>query len=194
MSLSIQKCVVIEHGHPDPGYGLDGMTLSIAQFTRDVGVIVSPDLDFSEHIHVAAKTASNLVSTIFRWLVVTALDLFIRLFNTIVIPEVLYAVPIWNSHLRKYRNDCLRDRSPLFYDSFRVISGFPSPPFLGDTRSSMLFVRALEEFDIWKKSHTGKSSGQGANPKWRRPGVVHEGITNARSVPLPVDFCVERST
>lgn len=80
------------------------MALLNAQFTRVLGVIVSPDLAFSEHIHVAVESAGILVSSIFRCLAVTTPDLYVRLLNTIVIPEQLYAVLIWNPQLQKHGN------------------------------------------------------------------------------------------
>lgn len=100
MSISIQKCVVLKHGHPDLDYALHGMTLPTAQFTLGLGVIVFPDLDFGGYIHAVAISAGILVSTIFRCLAATAPDSCIQLFNTIVILKVLYAVPIWNPRLQ----------------------------------------------------------------------------------------------
>ena len=66
MLLSPSKCVVMKHGSHHYDYFLGGKALPSADITRDLGILISPSLDFSEHLSQVIKSASIMIGTIFR--------------------------------------------------------------------------------------------------------------------------------
>lgn len=111
MTLSVGKCVVLQYGNLDCCYYLEGNQLPIMDNTRDLGVIISPKLDFSSHIIETVKSANSIVNTIFRSFVVRKPEVYIQLYNSLVVSKFLYCAPVWfpaTCKQRKMINDVQR--------------------------------------------------------------------------------------
>ena len=103
MLLSPTKCVVLKYGHPEVNYTLNGSVLSTSEFTRDLGIIMSPRLDFSNHIAHIIKSASVMINTIFRCFTITDPFVYIHLFKSLIITKFLYCAPVWKPYLSKHK-------------------------------------------------------------------------------------------
>lgn len=83
---------------------INGAELPSEIVVRDLGVLVSADLDFSTHIERLIKSASLLINTIFRCFAIKDPDVYIRLYRSLVLSKILYCSPVWEPYLKKHRN------------------------------------------------------------------------------------------
>ena len=102
MLLSPSKCVVLKHGFNYLDYFLSGSVLPSSTITRDLGVLVSPSLDFSDHISQTIRSASIMIGTIFRCFSTKSPFVYIHLYKSLVITKFIYCAPVWKPHLRKH--------------------------------------------------------------------------------------------
>lgn len=102
MFLSSEKTVVLKNGRDDIDYEIDGTTLTSVKVAKDLGVLMSADLNFAEHIGTTVRKCLILINMIFRCLSVRKPDVYIRLFQAIIIPKLTYCSPIWRPYLVKH--------------------------------------------------------------------------------------------
>lgn len=102
MKISIPKCVVVSSGPAPNDYKLNGELIPVKDSVRDLGVFVTPELDFSEHISRVVKSASLICNMIFRCFIIKKSDFYVTLYNSLVIPRFQYCCVIWRPHLRKH--------------------------------------------------------------------------------------------
>ena len=102
MSLSIAKCVVLKYGVSHFNYHINGTEIPTVDETRDLGIQMTANLDFSRHIPMATRSAGTLINSLFRCFITQKPEMNIHLYKTIVLPKLLYGSPIWSPHLAKH--------------------------------------------------------------------------------------------
>ena len=107
MELSPSNTVVLAYSpraatSPPPTYILDGIVLPIEDSVRDVGVIVTPNLDFGEHVSGVTAFARQLINCIFRCSIVKNPEFYKRLYVSLVVSELLYCCPVWLPYKQKH--------------------------------------------------------------------------------------------
>lgn len=102
MLIAADKCVVMKYKASDTKYVYNGTLIPEKSETRDLGVIVSPQLDFRSHLTATLKSITALVNTIFRCFSVKRTEFYVRLYKTLVIPRLLYCCEVWRPYHKKY--------------------------------------------------------------------------------------------
>jgi hypothetical protein len=103
MPLSVAKCAVMHYGPNNPRhqYVVHGAeTLPAADHFKDLGVIMAADGTFSDHVATVAAKGRRLAGLCMRKMVTRKPDFMMRVFNTYVLPSMLYASSIWSPRLR----------------------------------------------------------------------------------------------
>lgn len=65
-------------------------------------MIVTGDLNFSQHILDITNSARKIVNCIFRCFVVRNPEFYIRLYVSLVVSRLLYCCPVWLPHKKKH--------------------------------------------------------------------------------------------
>ena len=103
MILSPSKCQVLKYGNIEANYVLNGEALPVSAVTRDLGINISPQLDFCVHIAQTVRSASVLINTLFRCFTVRTPSVYIHLYKSLILSKFIYCAPIWKPYLRKHR-------------------------------------------------------------------------------------------
>nr|CAD2196648.1 unnamed protein product [Meloidogyne enterolobii] len=104
LKLAIKKCqtLYLGNGNDKNEYFIDGISIdSKNEVVRDLGILFSPSLKFSEHIEFIANKASKIMYNLLKTLKTKNPKILIHMFNTYVRPGLEFASPIWNPYLRK---------------------------------------------------------------------------------------------
>ena len=92
-------------------YLLDKPLKDVKNF-KDLGVTISKDLSWDNHISITVNKANNLLGLIKRFVGTTKVNVFSTLYLSLVQPILKYAVPVW--FLRILRPSCVnKSESPL---------------------------------------------------------------------------------
>ena len=102
MTISTQKCSVLNYGPFEANYHIKGEALPVNDTVRDLGVAISANLDFSAHIVTNTTAARRTISTLFRCSAVKNPSVYVRLYNAIVVPRLLYCAPVWRPFHEKH--------------------------------------------------------------------------------------------
>ena len=87
LDISFQKCSVVQIGNPsDSTYTIDGTILHTNRTQRDLGVVVSGDLRFGEHISEICIKANRISNLILRTFDTLSYAPYIRLFCSVARP------------------------------------------------------------------------------------------------------------
>ena len=101
MVISVPKCAVLSSfGQPCNLY-LTGSLIPVVKVYKDLGVLMTPSLDFSDHISHVVKNASRVCSLIFRSFVIKRPQFYIRLYKSLVEPILTYCSTVWSPHKAK---------------------------------------------------------------------------------------------
>lgn len=92
------------HGNRHYDYKIGNTSLKSESVIRDLGVLVTPSLKYSEHVADVVSRASRRYNWLLRSFNVKNVDLYMKLFNTYVMPIVSYASPVWYPRLLKDQN------------------------------------------------------------------------------------------
>ena len=102
------KCAVVHMGkrNPNTTYTIrkpDGrqVELQSSEGERDLGVTVDNKLEFSEHIRVATAKANRVIGMLKNAFVCRDVDIWKKLYVSLVRPHVEYAVSVWKPRLRR---------------------------------------------------------------------------------------------
>lgn len=68
---------------------------------RDLGIIISSDLSWSEHINSIAAKANKILGMLKRTFISRDSDLWKYLYTSLVRPHLEYAAQVWNPHLKR---------------------------------------------------------------------------------------------
>ena len=74
----------------------DGTLISVKDQTRDLGVTMSADATFKEHIHKMTQSANNMCSWILRTFQSRSPELMLTLWKSLVLPILDYCSQLWS--------------------------------------------------------------------------------------------------
>ncbi|KAF8353767.1 hypothetical protein PRIPAC_95390 [Pristionchus pacificus] len=91
---------VISHNIPRKQYHINGIPLALPpakkMFVKDLGVLFSPSLAFSDHITKAISKARSLTNLLFKSFRSTSPIVYMKAFTTFILPHLEYGSIIWN--------------------------------------------------------------------------------------------------
>jgi ribonuclease P/MRP protein subunit RPP40 len=99
MELSIGKCSVLHLGLQAGNYTIDGNVLPMTSVMKDLGVLMSPSMRYTEHITEVAKKATRLCNMISRAFDCRIPSVYVTLYQTIVLPVLMYCSEVWSPTL-----------------------------------------------------------------------------------------------
>lgn len=102
MMISIPKCAILSSKKQCFAYKLDNQDIPYTLSIRDLGVMVTPSLDFDLHITQTIKSANAVMNTVFRCFVVKKPEFYLHLFSSLVLPKFLYCCEVWRPFLNKH--------------------------------------------------------------------------------------------
>ncbi len=103
LTLALDKTVVMHLGYSNPrfNYSVQQANLAITESARDLGVLFSSNLKFSEHIAGICKRAFCRTNLIFLAFYSRKPSFLVQMFKTFVRPILEYASPVWSPYLKK---------------------------------------------------------------------------------------------
>jgi len=99
MEISVPKCACLKVGRGDFVYTLNGEIIPEVRTVRDLGVLVSNDLKFREHVAQVSRSASVICNLALRSFIVNKPEFYIKIYNALIIPKLLYCSAIWSPSL-----------------------------------------------------------------------------------------------
>jgi len=103
MPFNVAKCKVMHIGNNNPNhrYTMAGQALESTAAERDVGVQITPKMNWSEQCAKAAATGSRVLGQICRAFSYRDKRTFIRLYKSYVRPHLEFSSPAWNPWLAR---------------------------------------------------------------------------------------------
>ena len=103
MDFNIKKCKVLHAGHSNKNfnYEIQGEWLDSVENEKDLGVIVSNDLEVSSHCLEARNKANRMLGIINRNVSYKSKEVMSKMYNSYVRPVMEYCSQVWAPHLRK---------------------------------------------------------------------------------------------
>jgi hypothetical protein len=103
MPLSVAKCAVMHYGsnnprHPYVVHGTEA--LPAVDHFKDLGVVRAEDGTFNDHVATMTSKGRRLAGLCRRKLVSRNPAFMMKVFNTYVLPSMLYASSVWSPRLR----------------------------------------------------------------------------------------------
>ena len=98
------KCVLLSfpHGSAPPSHFISGVEIPLVNSTRDLGVLITDTLSWSDHIHLITSKAYKMLGLIRRSFSNTlSVSNKKSLYVSLVKSHLLYCSVIWRPHLRK---------------------------------------------------------------------------------------------
>ena len=128
MSFKIEKCFVLfinqSNQHQPFKYTMSDVTLSTVNEVKDLGIFLDTKLSWDKHIRYTTANARKLTGLIKRTVGHSApVSVLQQLYSSIVMPQLEYATPVWNS-LSKSQIQTL-ERIQRSYTKFMF--GYESP-------------------------------------------------------------------
>ena len=102
MLVAAHKCALLRYKSVDASYRIDGTEISLEETVRDLGVMISANLNFAAHVVATSSSARNVINTLFRCFVIQNRDVYVRLYKAIIVPRLMYCIPVWRPYLIKY--------------------------------------------------------------------------------------------
>ena len=103
MQFNVDKCVVMHLGHNNlhHNYMLGDNVLHNTNLERDLGVMMSSNCKVSEQCIKAVKKANSILGIINRKIKFKSKDNIVRLYKTLVRPQLEYCIQAWNPYEKK---------------------------------------------------------------------------------------------
>ena len=103
MELNVLKCAVLHFGHQNPkfSYQLNGLSIPIVPYYKDLGVLVDSRFSFHEHISSVSKKCFVLARIISRSFTFKSPPFLAKIFKAYVLPLIMYALPFFSSGLSR---------------------------------------------------------------------------------------------
>jgi len=98
LGVAFHKSNILHLGSSNPCYDyvFSGATIPAADVVKDLGVFVSSDLKFSDHIAKMCSKAHKMCSLIFKCFMCREHDFLVKMFKTFVRPLLEYSVTVWS--------------------------------------------------------------------------------------------------
>lgn len=103
MKLNEEKCTVLSIGvdNVELQYTLNNTILRHVQEQKDLGVIITSDLKWEQHISKIVKKSNSLIYCIQRAFVDRSIDSVLKLYKSFIRPKLEYGQTIWNPYFVK---------------------------------------------------------------------------------------------
>jgi hypothetical protein len=106
LNFNSDKCEVMRITHQKdfslPDYNLSGKKLKVVNEFKDLGVIMTSNLSWSNQVASSVKKANRILGLIKRTVgSFTSTSTFTTLYKSLVRPLLEYAAPVWSPHLVK---------------------------------------------------------------------------------------------
>lgn len=103
IELNVQKCKVMHIGSKNPRsiYTMEDHSLETTNSDRDLGVIITPSMKWSNQAAAAATKANKMLSLLKRTFKSRDVSLWTRLYKTYIRPHLDYAAAVWSPRLKK---------------------------------------------------------------------------------------------
>ena len=108
MVISLPKCATMSSKVNDSVYYLNGVPIPKCDSMRDLGVTVTTDLNFERHIADVVRSANAVCNTAFRCFIVRNPQLYVTLYNSLVVPKYLYCSEVWRPYLKRHTDALVR--------------------------------------------------------------------------------------
>ncbi len=140
--LAFLKCEILHLGikNPRTDYFLGLTKLKSKDTLRDLGILMSSSMKFSEHCSTIAAKAMQRTSLLFRVFTTTKVHPYIRAYKAYVRPILEYGSPVWNPHLQ---GDILRLERVQRYFTRRLLVRISQTPLSYQDRLSCFGLESL---------------------------------------------------
>jgi ribonucleases P/MRP protein subunit RPP40 len=103
MLFNVEKCSVMHMGkrNKEYSYEMGGKVLKVSEEERDLGVIMHKSAKPSRQCAEASKKANSTLGMIKRTIVTRDKDTILRLYKSLVRPQLEYCVQAWNPYLKQ---------------------------------------------------------------------------------------------
>lgn len=104
--LNVDKCSILHLGKTNPqfAYNVNGNQLKPVTSQVDLGVTVTYDLSWSEHISNITKKANKIMFLLKKAFTNPTPELAMKLYTTYVRPTIEFAAPVWSPWLIRDKN------------------------------------------------------------------------------------------
>ena len=103
MLFNLEKCSVMHMGkrNKEFAYEMGGKVLKVSEEERDLGVIMHKSAKPSRQCAEAAKKANSTLGMIKRTIVTRDKETILRLYKSLVRPQLEYCIQVWNPYLKQ---------------------------------------------------------------------------------------------
>jgi len=103
MLFNLEKCSVMHMGkrNNESSYEMGGKVLKVSEEERDLGVVMHKSAKPSRQCAEAAKKGNSTLGMIRRTIVTRDKDTILRLYKSLVRPQLEYCIQVWNPYLRQ---------------------------------------------------------------------------------------------
>ena len=92
------KCKVIHAGKKNPcnTYFMGDVLLPVVESEKDLGVLMSKNLDFVDYIHLCINKANAMIAWVTRTFVSRKKELMLKIYKSMIRPHMEYCVQLWS--------------------------------------------------------------------------------------------------
>uniref|UniRef100_A0A914P5N6 Glycosyltransferase family 92 protein n=1 Tax=Panagrolaimus davidi TaxID=227884 RepID=A0A914P5N6_9BILA len=128
MDLSTPKTHHIQFGKPNDAavYKIKETQIEKTETVRDLGIFISNNLSFSNHIDNIVSNATKKLFSITKKLVTDDKNILIKVFNTYIRPSLEYCSPLFNIQKLKFADQLEAPQRKFTRILYRRIYGFTS--------------------------------------------------------------------
>src|SRR6218665_2823335 len=103
MLFNLEKCSVMHMGkrNQELSYEMGGKVLKVSEEERDLGVIMHKSAKPSRQYAEASKEANSTLGMIRRTIVTRDQDTILRLYKSLVRPQLEYCIQVWSPYLKQ---------------------------------------------------------------------------------------------
>ncbi len=195
MSLNYDKCKVMHFGKKNPRNEftmLDGVTgkahiLIPTETERDLGITLSVDAKWHEHVRKVAAKANSLLGWMKKAFMCRDVALWSRLYTTYIRPHLEFAAPAWSPHMRadfdrlervqRRATKVMHDLKRFDYSTRLVklnLSTLEERRKRGDLIQFFKLVNGIEKIN-WRRHLTIIAPARGRRARFERELVPHCG-------------------
>ena len=101
LKIALEKCLLLQLGRHNEHreYTINTTKINPVHSVKDLGVLITNDLEFSNHCSVISKKAFQKCALIHKTFSYKSRDFLLALYKTYVRPQVEYCSTVWNPHL-----------------------------------------------------------------------------------------------
>ena len=103
LKFNESKCSVVHFGFNNPlhPYSLNGNNLSVSHGEKDLGIYVSDNFKFGEHVAKIAAKANSILGCVERTFSYMDCEMFKTIYKSLIRPHLEYACQSWSPYLKK---------------------------------------------------------------------------------------------